>query len=425
MGSLLEEVTFGVLDDEAARAESQKIHNQLANILRRHDRHEVDFAEILVALHTQTDVHKTIKKRLQAIEQSLRDNSDSPFPEFFGNAVEKVLAGNDEIHAEIQKLAEQQKFDHEKQTQDHKRHDQKLDVIIDKIDDLKPCYDVSPPGTIHNIPHNSLGDLFKGRQEDFQKLIQQIDDPSNTTAITQAIQGLGGVGKTRLAIEYGWHALQQGIYNAVFFVNCSQELTPKEKPANLTDQQSRQISAFDRLCVEMAKLTASHLLNIPVMDPTDHQRAFQAVLKEIQNRDKWLIVFDNVDEPAMAHAVSAILPQLHNGNTIITSRLTNFAENIKPLKLEKLTPEASIEYLLAKTAGKRPSRANDQEKVKELADILDGLPVALEQAAAYINYQTISFEDYLHKFNALDKKLLEFDAHAVGLGQYTKPVLGV
>jgi tetratricopeptide (TPR) repeat protein len=299
-----------------------------------------------------------------------------------------------------------------------------VDDLHEKVDKLQPPVPndkVSKP--IQNIPSNSLGNLFKGRQDDFNKLIEQINDPSNTTAITQAIHGLGGVGKTRLAIEYGWHTLEQGLYTAVLFVNCSQQLSGSQDTTDAADQQRRQNSALDRLSVEIAKLTAANLLNIPGIDPTDHQNAVHAVLKELQSRTNWLIVFDNVDEPAMAQAVYAILPQLHNGNTIITSRLTNFAGNIKPLALEKLSPEASQEYVLEKTEKKRLPRENDREKVEELASILDGLPVALEQAAAYINYQEISLEEYLHKFNALEKKLLEFDAQSLGLGDYSQPVL--
>jgi hypothetical protein len=63
----------------------------------------------------------------------------------------------------------------------------------------------------------------------------------------------------------------------------------------------------------------------------------------------------------MAHAVYAILPRLHKGSSLITSRLTNFAGNIKPLALEKLSLEAPIEYLLEKTTDKRPPRVNDRE----------------------------------------------------------------
>ena len=284
---------------------------------------------------------------------------------------------------------------------------------------------VAPPDTIHNIPYNSLGGLFKGRENDYDKLVKQLDDKTSTTAITQAISGLGGMGKTRLAVEYGWHALDQGQYQAVLFANCSQELAGKDDPGDAQQQQNRKMSAFERLCVEMGKLAAANLLDIAGVDAMDPQPAAEAVLKELHQRDRWLMVFDNVDEPAMANAVNAVLPQLSKGKVIITSRLSNFTGNIKPLSLKKLTPEASIEYLLAKTDGERLPLDNDQEKVKELAAKLDGLPVALEQAAAFINHRQISFEAYLDKFKVMEGKLLGFNAEESGLGKDFKPVLTV
>jgi len=283
----------------------------------------------------------------------------------------------------------------------------------------------APTGTVHKIPYVSLGRMFKGRRNDFVQLIKQLADDSTTTAITQAIHGLGGVGKTRLAVEYGWYGLLGGDYKAVLFVNCSQELAGKEQKGDKKQQQIQQKSAFERLCVEMAKLAVANVLAIPSVDSMEPANALAAVLKELHGRDEWLIVFDNVDEPAMADAVNEILPQLNNGKVIITSRLTNFASGIRPLSLQKLTEEASIEYLTQKTDKRRRKLDNDQEKVKELADKLDGLPVALEQAAAYIDYKQISFEAYLDRFKVMEEKLLGFNAPESELDKDFKPVLTV
>ncbi len=129
LGPLLKEITFGVLDDESAKAESEKIHNKLDEILKGQDYQEVDFAEILLALHIQTDVNETISKRLKEIEQSLRDDSDSPFPEYFGKALDKVIAGNEKIRADIQKLSD----DHKQQSVEHKQQIDLLNEILAKI----------------------------------------------------------------------------------------------------------------------------------------------------------------------------------------------------------------------------------------------------------------------------------------------------
>jgi len=137
LGPLLEEITFGVLDDETAKAEYEKIHNKLDKILQGQDLQEVDFAEILLALHIQTDVNETIRKRLEEIEQSLRDDNDSPFPEYFGKAVEKVIGGNEQILALIEKLSddhERQSVEHKQQFKEHEEFNAKLDKLLAKSD---------------------------------------------------------------------------------------------------------------------------------------------------------------------------------------------------------------------------------------------------------------------------------------------------
>ncbi|MBN1973432.1 MAG: tetratricopeptide repeat protein [Sedimentisphaerales bacterium] len=282
---------------------------------------------------------------------------------------------------------------------------------------------------INNIPYLSLGDLFKGREDDFNKLVEHIEKESQVTAITQdkglsikAIHGLGGIGKTRLAIEYGWYALEKGFYKAVLFVNCSQQLTDN-KEASETERQIRKESAVERLYVEIAKLAAADLLDIDGCDNLKSQEAFQQVIKELHSRKDWLIVFDNVDDFDMCNAIKQILPSLKNGRIIITSRLSNWTGNIKPLHLDRLSIESSTDYLLQKTKDKRPACGNDNEKVKELAEKLDGLPVALEQAAAYISYNTLTFEQYLKDFEEVELEVLGFDAKKLSMADYDKPVL--
>ncbi len=60
---------------------------------------------------------------------------------------------------------------------------------------------------LHNLPFLPLGDLLKGRDEELQRLISNLQSSAQATAITQtAIHGLGGIGKTRLAVEYAWRS---------------------------------------------------------------------------------------------------------------------------------------------------------------------------------------------------------------------------
>ncbi len=282
---------------------------------------------------------------------------------------------------------------------------------------------------IQNIPFDPLGDLFKGRVDDFDRLKKQLEKFSGT-AITQdqkhrikAIHGLGGIGKTRLAVEYAWYALNKGLYDAVFFVNCGQERIEKARKGDSQQKHRRQMSAAERLYAQMAKLAIPELLDIDAYDKMPPEAAYHQVIKELQRRKDWLLVFDNVDDNDTANAIKNILTQLKDGKVIITSRLANWTGNIKPLELKKLSLQASIDYLIQKTEGKRPPDDSDTEKVKEVAEKLDGLPVALEQAAAYIIFQSISFEQYLKDFEDVKLKVLGFEAKKLSLADYPEPVL--
>ncbi len=445
LGDLLDEIIFGVLDEESAQAESEKIHEKLDGIVKALDHQEGDFAEILLALHIQTDVNEELRTKLEEIEKSVRDTTARSLPEYFEKALDTVIGGNKQIYAELQKQAEQQKLEHKRQSLEHKQIGEKLDETKETVDEIKgnvneliekvdlvkiPDKQRSIDSLIQNMPYTSIGNLFKGRGNDFDKLKDQLGDKSQATAITQeqkdrpeAIYGLGGIGKTRLAVEFGWYALEQLGYKAVLFLNCGQELYDKDQRSDPHQEDKRDKSAVERLYAEMAKLGSAELLDIPGCDAMLPEAAYHQVIKELQSREDWLIVFDNVDGNDICNAVKGTLPKLKRGKVIITSRLANWTGDIKPLELKKLSLDASIDYLLQKTADKRPPADNDAEKVKELAQKLDGLPVALEQAAAYIIYESITFQQYLKDFHDIKLDVLGFEAKNLSLADYPEPVL--
>ncbi len=77
---------------------------------------------------------------------------------------------------------------------------------------------------------------------------------------------MGGIGKTRLAVEFGWHALEELGYKAVLFVRCGQELSGKTESNDSQQEQKREMSAVEQLYAEMAKLGSAELLDIQGSD---------------------------------------------------------------------------------------------------------------------------------------------------------------
>jgi tetratricopeptide (TPR) repeat protein len=236
----------------------------------------------------------------------------------------------------------------------------------------------------HNLPFLSIGSLFKGREETLTELQASLSDgKSHAAAVvaSRAIHGLGGVGKSRLAVEFAWRRLAE--YSAVLFV-----------PASSPEQQQQQLAG---LC---------GLLKLPEADLADEAAQKEAVLYHLAGeRKNWLLILDNVDEEPAAAAVEGLLPRLAGrGHVLITSRQRNWGAGIEPVPVDTLSIEASVDFLLERTNGQRTTQPDDADRAKELAEVLGGLALALEQAAAFIRRHGLTFEKYLQRWQDQDAR---------------------
>ncbi len=237
---------------------------------------------------------------------------------------------------------------------------------------------------IHNLPFLPLGDLFKGRDEELYTLETNLQGPTTATAITQtqAIHGLGGIGKTRLAVEYAWRSGDR--YDAALFVVA-------ESPEALQSGLAR--------------------LRLPGLTPSPthaQEEEVAAVLSWLREYDRWLLILDNVDSEEAAEAVRKILPQLQGGQVLITSRRRNWPAGIRRQPLDELSLEEATAFLLQRTEGLRTSTQDDPEHARRLGEILDGLPLALEQAAAYVAYHQMRLSRYLEVWEKEEENVLDW-----------------
>jgi hypothetical protein len=146
-----------------------------------------------------------------------------------------------------------------------------------------------------------LNDLFKGRETFLVQLKASLirTEAGHATAIVQsaAVHGLGGVGKTRLAVEYGWrHAAE---YSALLFVTA-------DSPENLRRN--------------LAALAAPAVLSLPEHDLPSEEVREAAALRWLEAHPGWFLILDNVDAPEAAEAVEKILARLRHGHVLITAR---------------------------------------------------------------------------------------------------------
>jgi len=232
----------------------------------------------------------------------------------------------------------------------------------------KPRFPGAMPA-LWNIPHQRNPN-FVGRDE----LLDRIRDTltSEKAAALTAIHGLGGVGKTQLAAEYAYR--HKADYEVVWWIK-------SEEAATLASDYSMLATALD----------------LPQKQEREQAVIVAAARDWLNHNRGWLLVFDNARH---ADDVREYLPQNRAGHVLITSRDPIWGSVAKPFEVEELPRADSIKFLLERT-GQEDATAADR-----LAAQLGDLPLALEQAAAYIETTSKPLAEYLALFQRSKAELL-------------------
>jgi tetratricopeptide (TPR) repeat protein len=251
-----------------------------------------------------------------------------------------------------------------------------------------------------NLPYISLEDLFVGRELALGELRAALVGGKGQAALAgRALHGLGGIGKTRLAIEYAW--LHQAAYSAILFVRA-------DDPAKLN--------------ANLAALAGADVLNLKERDESHDDAKIAAAVRWLDGHPTWLMILDNVDDEEAVAAVAKQLARLKNGHFVVTGRAANFPAGVRKIELGVLDEDSATKFLLGRTAGVRDPADDDALRAKEIANKLGRLALGLEQAGAYIATERIGFRRYLVLWRDsretvvewFDKTLTSYD-HDTGL----------
>jgi len=190
---------------------------------------------------------------------------------------------------------------------------------------------------------------------------------------TVAITGLGGVGKTQLAIEYAYQFRSD--YDVVWWINAG---SPADCAAGY------------------AHLAA--VLTLPGHDTADMTVIVEAVQKWLGHNARWLLVFDGAEGP---EDIGPYLPRGGFGDVLITSRSPKWRRHATITVVDVFGVEEAAEFISVRTGQRDPGAA------AALAEALGGLPLALEQAAAYIDNTGLSLAEYLRLFQEHETRILQ------------------
>jgi hypothetical protein len=221
----------------------------------------------------------------------------------------------------------------------------------------RPRFPTALPG-VWNLPYRR-NPAFTGREQALADLASRLGQGA-AAAVTQALQGAGGVGKTALAVEYAYR--HRAEFDVVWWVRA-------EEPATLVG--------------DLADLAVA--LRLPGAGQADQQLAVLAVRRWLDSHDRWLLILDNAQAPDAVTGLEAplarladVVPQVLHGQVLVTSRNANWEEHSALAELEVFDPAEAVTFLLAR------SGSSDEAAAAEVAGVLGFLPLALEQAGAYV-----------------------------------------
>ncbi|GAA0497956.1 hypothetical protein Ade02nite_53540 [Paractinoplanes deccanensis] len=196
---------------------------------------------------------------------------------------------------------------------------------------------------------------FTGREDDLLNLRERLLRASTPVVLSGAspvaLQGMGGIGKTQVAMEYA-HRFRNA-YDVVWWVNAD--------PVAFVD------TALAELGKELGLPSAGGI--------ADQAQAVLTALRQGTVLPRWLIIFDNAEDVA---TVSRFLPSGPGGHVIVTSRDAAWGERAQTVQVDVFDRRESVAHLRRRV---RDLRAEDASR---LAEVLGDLPIAVAAAGAWL-----------------------------------------
>jgi tetratricopeptide (TPR) repeat protein len=234
--------------------------------------------------------------------------------------------------------------------------------------------------SVWNVPSHP-NPFFTGREPLLTEIHTRLAAPAAARQRV-TLTGIGGVGKTQLAVEYAYW--KRADYDLVWWVR-------GEQPTDL-------IGDYAALAGQ-PPLTGDLRLG----QDMPQEAVVAAVRAWLERHHRWLLIFDNVEEPGV---LAELLPRSATGHVLVTSQAdTGWEPVATPLPVEVLSATDATSFLLART---QQGGLQAEAAAGTLATTLGGLPLALEQAAAYVTAAgTINLADYAGLFAARASELLQ------------------
>jgi len=228
---------------------------------------------------------------------------------------------------------------------------------------------------------------FTGRETVLMYIHDMLNSKKGAVTLTQsaAISGLGGIGKTQTAVEYAFRFREE--YNAVFWVRAD---------------------SYDILVSDFIAIAT--WLNLPGKNEQNQSEVMSAVKQWFNTYDRWLLILDKADDIEMT---AEFMPSIGQGHILLTTRAYSSAALAHPIEVDKMRAEEGELFLLRRAM--RITHAAElydisptlREQARAIVKEMDALPLALDQAGAYIEETGCGLTRYLELYKQSRSRVLQ------------------
>jgi tetratricopeptide (TPR) repeat protein len=251
---------------------------------------------------------------------------------------------------------------------------QAADTLIDRLNGRRPTEPESAPSTlsypggdraqVQNIPTRNAN--FTGRDKDLRQMREELRTRRMPVFQPLTIHGLGGVGKTQVALEYA-HRFRAD-YDIIWWMDCGQAQYVDASLADL-GQQLR-----ERFRVSVPEEGGVREVS---------QQVLQTLSEGLPDK-RWLLIYDNAED---VEQLTPLLPA-GGGHVVITSQDERWQDIGTSLEVDKFLPEESVSHL------RRRLHGISEEDASEIAHVLHDIPLAVAAAGALLAVTGMSVGEY-------------------------------
>ena len=355
---------------------------------------------------------ETIKQRLDIMAPTLREMDTSGYSAAAAQSLEVYLAGMDKKLSKFQKILDQYLPEIGASTMERfKKGFQSLgkdsqvtefaDELSKDVDNLTlflMAQSLSQPKSdptghlkgrvIYQVARHGVA-KFIGREHH----ITALDVALDSTRIA-VLQGLGGQGKTQIALEYCRRCRVNKKYKAIMWANASSERSLRD--------------SFEAL---------SDLLKTPDDNLVDSESRVHYTKQVLTDwPEPWLLVFDNFDDPSR-FAIQDYIPPSVRGHIIVTTRAADVRALGHSIPVAGMTDEEALHLLISSGNLDKADETNITEGSK-ITKRLGNMPLAIDLAGAYLARRTglVKIRDFLTRYDAHAEAILQITP---GVSEYT------